>query len=751
MAEVIEIVAIDEVSPETRERRVLDAASAIVGGLERTVQQQMSAKSLVENRWLEDLRNYWGEYEPGKKADLVAENRSIAFVGVTRHKTNSWAARLSDLLFPTDERNWGIKPTPVPKLGRVAKEHATAAMLKIEQANDASEQAAAAQDPAQADALAAAAEQSAAEADEYGRAVRLTQGEISEAKDRCERMEAAIWDQLVESNYSAQCRDVIEDGCRLGTGILKGPMTSSQVRREWRENGYGSFEMVQSPDPHPLFMRVDPWHFFPDMSARTIQEAEFTFERSLPTKKDLRRYAMKFGFNKGAVRRLLQEGPGEIPGTDLTYLANLKDMIGENTSSLKGRYVMWEYHGPLECEDIAILLRAAGDEGAAREYEENIDPLDEYRVIIHFCGSEVLKIAPEYPLDSGDSLYSVWNFEKGETSIFGYGVPRIARDSQNVINGAWRMMQDNAGLGVGPQIIIDKNAIIPQDGNWSLQPLKVWLRSTTVLSNAANPAFQAVHIESNQAALGEIINIANAFLDEETASPKLDQGDAGQQAQTLGGMSMLFNSMNVLKRRVVKAWDDDLTKPTIRRAYDWNMQNNPDNTIKGDMQVDARGTSVLLVREIQSVHLMNVAQNWSTHPELGPRVKVHDAASKALQTLMIDPADILYDEEEADRRVEERAAALAPQQDTSRLEVAQLEAQTRVQVAEINRDTVMAELALRERLSIAEVQSKFGIEKEKIGSQERIKASEIAIESEREDRAVAAGLPATEGSGKEIG
>lgn len=740
----------DSISAETRERRILDAASAIVGGLERTVQHQMTAKSLIEQRWLEDLRNYWGEYEPSLKAALVEERRSMAFVGATRHKTNSWAARLSDLLFPTDEKNWGIKPTPVPRLARAAKEAAMAAMLKVEQANDAAAQAENAQDPAQAAALQKAAEQSAAEADEYGRAVRLSNSEIEEAKDRCERMEAAIWDQMLESNYSAQCRDVIEDGCRLGTGILKGPMTSSRVRREWT-NERGSFELRQSPDPHPVWMRIDPWHFFPDMSARTIQEAEFTFERSLPTKKDLRRYALKFGFNKEAVRRLLREGPGEVPGTDLTYLANLKDMVGENTSSLKGRYVMWEYHGPLECEDIAILLRAAGDAEGARRYEEDVDPLDEHRVIIHFCGPEVLKIAPEYPLDSGDSLYSVWNFEKGETSIFGYGVPRIAKDSQEVINGAWRAMQDNAALSVGPQIIVDKNAVIPQDGNYALYPLKTWLRSSTALSNAQNPAFQAVHIESNQGDLQNIITLATQFLDDETASPRLDQGDAGPQAQTLGGMSMLFNSMNVLKRRVVKAWDDDLTKPTVRRAYDWNMQNNPDESIKGDMQIDARGTSVLLVREIQSVHLMNVAQNWSTHPELGPRVKVHDAAIKALQTLMIDPADILYDEEEADRRVEERAAAAAPQMDTSRLEVAQLESETRVRVAEINRDTAMAELALRENLGLADIQAKFGIEREKVGSKERIEASRIAIEQEREDQAAAAGLPRTAGSGKGIG
>ena len=54
-----------------------------------------------------------------------------------------------------------------------------------------------------------------------------------------------------------------------------------------------------------------------------------------------------------------------MPGTRLNYLGNLRDITGEG-EGIKGRYVMWEYHGPLECEEIAALLRASGDEEAAR-------------------------------------------------------------------------------------------------------------------------------------------------------------------------------------------------------------------------------------------------------------------------------------------------------------------------------------------------------------------------------------------------
>jgi hypothetical protein len=491
------------------------------------------------------------------------------------------------------------------------------------------------------------------------------------------------------------------------------------------------------------------------MSAGKIKEAEFSFERSLPTKKDLRRCALKLGFNKAAVRRLLKEGPGEVPGTDLTFLTNLRGITGEG-HAIKGRYVMWEYHGPLECEDIEALLRSVGDDEGARTYAEDKDPLEEHRVIIHFCNNEVLKIAPEYPLDSGDGLYSVWNFEKGETSVFGIGIPNIMNDSQRAMNGAWRMMMDNAGLSVGPQVVIDKSAVVPQDGNWGLKPLKIWLKTTTAIGNPNNPPFGVFNIPNNQEQLAGIIELAKMFADEETSMPLISTGDQGTPTQTLGGLSMLFNSANVVFRRVVKTFDDDLTKPTVRRAYDWNMQFNPDETVKGDMQVDARGSSVLLVREIQSIHAMNVIQNWTIHPVLGPYVKVRQGMKIALKTLMIDDDDLLHTQDEADRKMQEQAAAMAAQGQEgappdNRLEIAQIEADTRIKVATIGRDQVMAELALREKLSIADVQAKFGIKQAEIQSKERIKGVEIAVEDKRAKDAATRGVPEEQAVGVGVG
>ncbi len=185
------------------------------------MREQVRARAPIEERWIRNIAQYLGIYDAGRMAELNKADQSTAFVKLTRHKTNGWSARISDLLFPTDDRNWGIQPTPIPRLGGKAKEAQAAAIAKVAEANKAAD----AGDPT--------AEQIAAEAGEFAAQVRSYYAAIEEAKRRAEWMERTIEDQLVESDYITQCRDVIEDGCKLGTGILKGPTTVQQIRPVW--------------------------------------------------------------------------------------------------------------------------------------------------------------------------------------------------------------------------------------------------------------------------------------------------------------------------------------------------------------------------------------------------------------------------------------------------------------------------------------------------------------------------------------
>ena len=715
-----------------------EQVKGIVSRLEQLATEQVTAKDEIEQRWLRNLRAFHGVYDPDTEKRLKDSKKSRAFVKATRAKTISLEAKLFDLLFPTDDRNWGIKPTPVPKLSKEGIEATKRAESAAEQAN-------LAEQSGKPDQAAQIVEEGN---DEASRALAAA-SEIAAALKSSDMMQDEMEDQLVESRYPQHARKMIRDGCKIGTGILKGPMVHESTRGAWmrakddKGEYTGSFELQQNEDPRPLIKRVDPWSFFPDMSAATIEEAEFTFERYLWTKKNLRKMVVTHKFNKTAVRALLQEDRQKATNSTsgLTNLTRLRDISNDSgNETIKGRYVGWEYHGPLECEEVVALLRATGEEEIANEYEKDDDPLKEFNVICYFCDGELLKIAPEYPLDSNETLYSIFNLEESEGSMFGYGIPEIMGDSQNALNSSWRMGLDNGALSIGPQSMIDKEQITPQDGDWRMTANKVWLRVKAGIKG--DRPIEFFNVPNNMQEIALLVQLALDFIDMETGLPMPQQGEQGAHTtQTFGGMAILQQASTVIFRRFVKNFDDGIITPTMRRLYDWNMQHNPRDEIKGDMSVDARGTSVLLVKEIQAQNLIFVVSNLLSHPQIEPMLKPYENVRKLFQSMMIPPDEVMHSNDEYKKEMKKRAEMEQPEQNPAvinaqaRVEAANIQAKSReldgevsLMIEQTRQQTALVELGLRENLGIEDIKAKLSIESLKIESAERKMATEIGAE-----------------------
>jgi hypothetical protein len=696
--------------------------------------EQVSKKASIEERWLEDLRQYHGRYDAATEATLNENKKSRLYVNMTRPKTHAWEAKLSDMLFPTDgTKNWGIRPTPVPELQQAISQ-------------DQPDEPNVSTIGGQVEGGPQAPVQASPEADQ---ATAI----IDEAKVKAKAMEMEIDDQLKEAKYNVSMRQVLHDACKLGPGVSKGPTLTNKTRRRWRANNDESGNVVhilaEEEDPRPNNSRVDPWSFFPDMSATKMDEAGFAFERHLYNAKQVRALAKQPGFDHGELRTLLQEGPHEgYP----SYVTMLREITGAGQDSLKERFHVWEYHGPIEHDDLEAILESTGK---GDEFE-NYDPLDEINVIVWFSQGHLLKFG-EQPMESGDLLYSVFSFERDDTSMFGFGVPYLMRDSQKAINGAWRMTMDNAALSAGPQVIVNQTIIEPADGSWTITPRKVWLLKSSPAPGSGDP-FVVANIPNNQTELTAIINMARQFADDETSLPVIEQrGDEGQShvTRTAMGMAMLMNAVNVVFRRVVKNFDDEMTVPNITRMYDWNMsfagldkdgnQTGSKDHIKGDFEIDARGSSVLLVREIQAQNLMVMASTFTSHPVLGPMTKAAPLYRKLVEAHMLSPNDIVMTDDEI--KAAQKKVAEAGEQDPEvlklrmQIEIARLEATTRLNVAEIERETKLITLAETNNMSVAELQVRLGLKQIETDSKERIFASEAAME----ERLAAQG--ATGGSG----
>jgi len=174
----------------------------IVGRHEAETTSRIAKRTSLETRWIEDLEQYHGRYDSATAQNLYDTDRSQLFINYTRPKTDALAARLKDLLFPTDDKNWGINPTPVPTLSDNAEAAAQRARQKQEEALAAQEQAAAAaealppeappgEEPPpetveaeqQAGQLQQVAEAKTAEADEAKQAAGMLAARLEEARE----------------------------------------------------------------------------------------------------------------------------------------------------------------------------------------------------------------------------------------------------------------------------------------------------------------------------------------------------------------------------------------------------------------------------------------------------------------------------------------------------------------------------------------------------------------------------------------
>ena len=599
------------------DREMSERLSALGVSLQLKADESVAHRAEIEGNWMDDLKQFNGEYSDVEKSRLKASGGSMLFANITRPKVNAAEARISDILFPTDDTNWDIRATPVPELYDFQESETPVGMTP--EGNEVQERDVAA-------------------------------GLVEEATIRAKKMKDEMNDQLIEANWASVCREIIHDAVLMGTGILKGVTVYDRVSKRWNsiqdENGNTARVLEMTMDKRPTCERVDPWDFFPDMSARKIDEAEFVLQRHVMSRKELRALAKQEGYLAGQINDILV-GEGEDTPT-ATHLEEMRSMAGISLAK-PTRYEVWEYHGELDKKD----LEACGCD------VDTEDELDVVSGIVWFVDGKVIRATVNI-LDTEDMPYSVFTWEQSGTSIFGIGVPRLMNNSQRAMNASWRMAMDNAGLSTAPQIVINEGSIEPVDGDWAIRPRKIW-RAKGLTANVQQ-AFGTFEINGHLQELLALFNVARELADEEAGLPSVAQGEAGAQpVNTATGMSILMNSANTVLRRAIKAWDDGITLPFIQRLYDWNMQFSENEEAKGDMQIHARGSSHLIVKEMQAQNAMALI-NIAGSPLLQPLTDVPALYRRVVTSMQIDPNEVVKTDAEIEQEMQMQQQMMQQQQ-----------------------------------------------------------------------------------------
>lgn len=524
-----------------------------------------SDRSQIELRWLEDLRQYKGVYDPDELARLPV-GKSKTFTRMTRIKVKSATARLMDLVFPAgSEDNWTISPTPNPEM-----ETNPVLVQAIQQQLG-----------------------HPLTPDEMRTAVK------AQAERASELMSNEIKDQLIDAKYRKLMKLVIQSGNLFGTGVLKGPLVNRSYRKAWSLDDSGNWSLSNVPTLMPFIEMTPVWEMYPDTMATTFYEARYNFQRTIMPKHMVLELANRPDFSAKVIKDYLRE-QREGDATMLHWETELR-RLGWNLTgnTVKGkRYEVVEYWGVIDAQELIDVGLALPD-----------DTMEEFWVNVWLLGPKVIKIDVQ-PIEGMQLPYYAYYWDKDETSIFGEGIPAVMRDDQKALNASTRAMIDNAAVAAGPQFDVNIDLLHPDEDARDVHPFKTWLRSG-IGQEAQYPAIRSIPIESHTQ---ELMSMTSFFANNihEATLPSYMHGEAtskGSVGRTASGLSMLMSSAQVTFKDQLFSLDDDVQRPFIEGMYHWNMQFNSKPEIKGDFNVVVKGTSSLVAREIRAQNLDQFANS----------------------------------------------------------------------------------------------------------------------------------------------
>lgn len=556
----------------------------------------------------------------------VSDTQCVEFLNVTRPFVDAASARMGDILLPANDWNFAIKATPVPEF----KENEDSDRQIV--------------DP------------------KTGQPFAL--GDV--IKDRNKRVGAVvakadrrIKDWLVQCGYKKESRKVIDGAAMVGTGVFKGPYPDKQITKVLKGT-----ELVVEETIVPKAKYISHWDFFPDMNCgEDIQDGDYVIERSYLTARQLSGLIDVPGYEAAAIHKVLEEGPG------------MRNESGKKTTLHDDRFEVWYYYGTIKSHELKEL-----DSTYAERCSEDEDHTYVNAIVV-LVNNTVIK-GVKNPLDNYGYPFDVMIWKRVPGKPFGIGVSREGRVAQKTVLAAFRTLMENMGLASIPMIALLRSAIDPADGDWTLRKGKTWdIKEDSGITDIKQ-AIQVLKIDAMQVELQALLEFGMKAMEDSTGITFLMQGQQGAAPDTVGGMQMMLRSSSTVLRREARIYDENVTEPKINRFYGWLLMHGEDDE-KGDLMIEASGSSQLAELEMQAMQLPQIIQ-MAMNPafEMSPR----KAAQELLRALHFDPNKFDLDEEEKQKMQEVQAPP------DPRIQVAQIKAETDKGIAAQNAEIKQLEI-----------------------------------------------------------
>lgn len=521
----------------------------------------------IEADLLADLRQRKGQYDDETASQIASRGGSAVYDNISETKCAAAEAWIADvLLFSSEDRPWGISPTPIPDLDALAMRSALQAVLaRVEN------------DPALA----------SLGVGEMQALISQMKSEISaaatqEAATRASAMERKIADQLAEGAWEKAMYDFISDFVTYKCAFLCGPVPRNCEVTRWSD-GVPVAEMAV----RLCVERVSPFDVFPQPGVTEIPDG-YVFVRRRITREQADRMVALPGYDAAKVQEALARPvtlTSDAGASALeSELAKLQHQ-GVDTEVFSDKLELLEFWGSVSQETLG-------------GWQSSLSDVDEGLLHIHavVLNRVVVKVSRNYDPAGAKPLYKA-SFRNIPGSFWGRGICDLLRERQKQVNAISRAMMTNTGFASRAQVIVDKDRLMPGETVNAGDPGRVWLTQNNQNSSRPPIEFQQMHL------------IAPVLLDMRQQLVRMADDDCGVMpyqygndntagaGRTYSGLATLMNAANRGLKKAIFNIDTSVIKPLIRRYWLWNMLYDPDESIKGDCEVVTKGALSLYVRE----------------------------------------------------------------------------------------------------------------------------------------------------------
>lgn len=641
-------------SPETSPVTVIKAQDLRAMGdkLSHLFTQYVSDRRIAELRWMRNLRQYLGQYDPDIEKEL-SPNRSHAYPRITRVKCISVLSRVMNLMFPGNERNWELQASPSPDIDPADVMQALQGVMARKQ--------------------------------ETGDETPLTDDDVNDAvmelaQKRAEKLSVQIDDQLQElggdqsMDHITLNRKVVSSGIMYGLGVLRGPFVTATQSVKWGIDVTTGMPVPRAtPQYKPTFEFLPVWDFYPDMSAKTLRSMDGYFIRLVMSRHQVRKLAEREDFFGDVIKTYLrttgQQGnykaqPFEAELRTMGVKINVNEQKAETT---KYEIVIW--NGPVSGQ----YLRMAGVEVPEDRMADDLE------AEVWMIDNNVIKadVNPWRKMGTDVQTIHTFLFDEDDTSPVGNGLPNVMRDSQMSVCAAARMLLDNGSVVCGPNLELNTELLRLDQDLTSVHAYKIWYREGVGL-DAQQAAVRNIQIDSHMDELLKTIDLFMKFADMETFVGPATGGDMektpSEPLRTAAGASMFRGDAALPFKDIIRNFDS-FTQSYITSLVWFNRKFNPRPEFAGDYNVIARGATSLIAKEVRGMQLDTLAAT------LQPGEKLHVDERKMIEQRFAvrDLSGMLVSAAEAERR---KAANAAEAQRQSQQQEEMIAAEVRKTLAE---------------------------------------------------------------------